>query len=93
MSKGEVTASHPSPVSLSPSKRLQNQRQHLLDQHEILDWLAEGEGVAPDEWDGVIERCYVCDKIMLEAVFKDHSRDCWHLSDDDESEPDQWGKQ
>jgi hypothetical protein len=70
---------------------MQDQRQRLLDQREILDQLADGDAVAMDEWDGVIEKCFVCDKIMLEAVFKDHSRNCWHLSDD-ESKADKWGE-
>jgi len=73
----------PSPDSLS---------QHLQDQRDILDRLAEGDGIAMQEWDGVLETCYVCDKVLLEAVFKAHSRDCWHMSDsDEESEPDKWG--
>ena len=41
------------------------------------------------DWDGVVEKCYVCDKIMLSAVFRAHGRDCWHLSD--ESDADKWG--
>ena len=68
--------------------------QHLQDQLDILYRLAEGEGIAAQEWDGVLEKCYVCDKWMLEAVFHHHSRDCcqWHISDEEpESEPDRWG--
>lgn len=66
--------------------------QRLLDQREILDRLAEGEGIPVDEWDGVVEKCYVCNQIMLESVFKDHSRDCWNVSDE-ESQVDEWGKE
>ena len=87
-SKGELTTSHPNPVKQSSGKRLQ-------DQCDILDRLADGEALAKDEWDGVIEKCFVCDKIMLEAVFKKHSRDCWHLSDDEleiEADSDKWGE-
>jgi hypothetical protein len=85
----EPSASNPGPVSTS-----QHQRQRLQDQCDILDRLAEGEGIATYEWDGVIEKCLVCDKIMLEAVFKDHRRECWHVSDDEpESESDEWGMQ
>ena len=69
--------SNPGPVSLK-------------DQCDILDRLAEGEGIPAHEWAGVVERCYICDKTMLGAVFRAHSRDCWHMSDD-ESEPDEWG--
>jgi hypothetical protein len=60
---------------------------------DILYRLAEGEGIATQEWDGVLEKCYVCDKWMLEAVFQHHSRDCWHTISDEEteSEPDRWG--
>ena len=76
--------SNPCPSPESPHKR-------LLAQREILDRLAEGEGVPMDEWDGILEKCYVCNKFLLEAVFKAHSRDCWHVSDE-ESEPDEWGK-
>ena len=68
--------------------------QRLQDQRDILYRLAEGEGIATQEWDGVLEKCYVCDKWMLEAVFQHHSRDCqcWHISDEEpESEPDRWG--
>ena len=66
--------------------------QRLQDQRDILYRLAEGEGIATQEWDGVLEKCYVCDKWMLEAVFQHHSGDCWHISDEEpESEPDQWG--
>lgn len=66
--------------------------QRLLDQREILDRLAEGDVVTMDEWDGLVEKCYVCNKYMLEAVFRAHSRDCWHMSEE-ESEVDEWGKQ
>lgn len=45
-----------------------------------------------DEWDGVVEKCYVCNKFMLEAVFKEHSQSCWYISDE-ESEMDEWGKE
>ena len=86
-SKGGLTASHPNPVMQSSDKRLQDQR-------DILDRLADGEALAEDEWDGVIEKCFVCDKVMLEAVFKKHSRDCWHLSEDEieiEADSDKWG--
>jgi hypothetical protein len=62
----------------------------LQDQREILERLAEGEGIATQEWNGVLEKCYVCDKWMLEAVFRAHGRKCWHMSDE-ESEPDKWG--
>lgn len=80
--------SDPRPVS--SSKRLQAQRQRLLDQRDILDRLLEGEGIAEHEWDGLVKKCFVCDKIMLEAVFQVHSRECWHLSED-KSEVDEWG--
>ena len=84
-SKGELTTSHPNPVKQSSGKRLQ-------DQCDILDRLADGEALAKDEWDGVIEKCFVCDKWMLEAVFKTHSRDCWDVSEsEEENDPDQWG--
>jgi hypothetical protein len=79
--------SNPGPEPDSPSQRLHNQR-------EILDRLAEGEGIAEVEWEGVVEKCYVCSKTMLEAVFQAHSRDCWHVSvsdDELENEPDKWG--
>lgn len=66
--------------------------QRLLDQREILDRLAEGEEIPMDEWDGVIEQCYVCNKFMLEAVFEAHFRSCWHMSDE-ESGADEWGKE
>jgi len=62
----------------------------LQDQCEILERLAEGEGIATQEWDGVFEKCYVCDKWMLEAVFQAHTRNCWHMSDE-ESDADKWG--
>ena len=66
--------------------------QRLQDQCEILDRLVEGEGIATQEWEGVIEKCFVCDKWMLEAVFQAHSWDCWHLSDEEpESDADKWG--
>jgi hypothetical protein len=67
--------------------------QRLQVQRDILYRLAEGEGIATQEWDGVLEKCYVCDKWMLEAVFQHHSRDCWHTISDEEteSEPDRWG--
>jgi hypothetical protein len=87
-SNGESTASSSRPVS--PSKRLEAQRQRLLEQRDVLDRLSEGEGIAKDEWDGLVEKCYVCNKIMLEAFFKLHSRECWHLSEE-ESEVDKWG--
>lgn len=87
-SKGNPNASNPSPVSLS--KRLQDQRQRLLDQRDILERLADGEGIATHEWDGVVEKCFVCNKVMLEAIFHVHTRDCWHLSED-ESDVDRWG--
>ena len=81
-SKGKSTASN-------PSQRIQDQRD-ILD--EILDRLAEGEGIAKREWDGVLKKCFVCDKWMLEAVFKTHSRDCWDVSEsEEENDPDQWG--
>ena len=66
--------------------------QRLQDQRDILSRLAEGEGIATQEWDGVLEKCYVCDKWMLEAVFQHHSQDCWYISDEEpEIEPDRWG--
>ena len=37
----------------------------------------------------------MCDKYMLEAVFKAHNRVCWHMSDEEselEDAPDEWGK-
>jgi hypothetical protein len=82
-SKRDPTATNSGPVTpVSPSQRLQDQR-------DILDRLAEGEGIATHEWEGVVEKCSVCDKVMLEAVFRPHSRDCWHISDE-ESEVDRW---
>ena len=45
-----------------------------------------------DEWDGVVEKCYLCNKFMLEAVFKEHVQSCWYISDE-ESEIDEWGKE
>ena len=87
-SKSDPNVSNPNPVSLS--KRLEDQRQSLLDQRDILDRLADGEGIATHEWDGVVEQCFVCRKFMLGAIFKDHSRDCWNLSED-ESDVDKWG--
>ena len=90
-SKGDPTASNPGPDSPGPH---QAEHQRLLDQCEILERLAEGEGIQMDEWDGVVEKCYVCSKFMLEAVFKAHSQDCWHMSDsDEESQVDEWGKE
>lgn len=82
-SKGDPTPSNPGPDS---------PHQRLLDQREILDRLAEGDGVTMDEWDGLVEKCYVCNKYMLEAVFQVHSRECWLMSEE-ESEVDEWGKQ
>jgi hypothetical protein len=35
------------------------------------------------EWDGLVEKCFICDKIMLEAVFQVHTRECRHLSEDE----------
>lgn len=70
--------------------------QRLLDQRDILDRLAEGEGIPMDEWNGLVEKCYVCKKFMLEAVFKAHNRDCWfdvRVPDDVETEVDEWGKE
>lgn len=63
--------------------------QRIRDQREILNRLVKGEGIATHEWDGVLEKCFVCDKWMLEAIFRTHS-DCWLMSDE-ESEPDNWG--
>ena len=68
-------------LAVSPCQPLQDQHQRLLDQRDILDRLAEGEGIAAHEWDGVVEKCFVCNKTMLEAVLQAHSRDCWHISD------------
>jgi hypothetical protein len=95
-SKRDPTATNSGPVTpVSPSRRLQDQRQRLLDKRDILERLAEGEGIAMHEWDGVVEKCFVCNKIMLEAVFRDHGRDCWHADagdeGGDESEPHKWG--
>ena len=74
-------------LAVSPSQHL-----HFLDQCDILDRLAEGEGIAAHEWDGVVEKCFMCNKTMLGAVLQAHSRDCWHVSDD-ESEVDKLGMQ
>ena len=79
----------PGPTAVNPGPDTPHQR--LQDQREILDRLAEGEGIPMDEWDGLVEKCYVCNQFMLEAVFKAHSRDCWHTISDEESEPDKWG--
>ena len=77
------TASSPGPES---------PYQCLLYQHKLLNQLAEGEGILVKEWDGLFEKCYVCDKYMLEAVFQAHSRDCWYMSDEEpESDTDEWG--
>lgn len=65
-----------------------NTESRLRDQREILERLAEGEEIATQEWNGVLKKCYVCDKWMLEAFFQAHGLDCWH---DEESEPDKWG--
>ena len=51
-SKSDSNVSNPNPVSLS--KRLEDQRQSLLDQRDILDRLADGEGIATHKWDGVV---------------------------------------
>ena len=69
-----------------------NPNQRLLDQREVLDRLAEGEAIPMDEWDGVVEKCYLCNKFMLEAVYADHGWSCWYMSDE-ESEVDEWGKE
>ena len=61
-------------------------------QCDILDQLAEGEGIPTDEWDGVVEKCYVCNKFMLEAVFKAHCQDFWNVSDE-ESQLNEWRKE
>ena len=48
-----------------------------------------------DEWEGVVEKCFLCNKFMLEAVFRAHllRGNCWYLSDEEpESEADEWGK-
>ena len=82
-STSTASASNPGPESA---------HQRLLDQCEILDRLAEGEGVPMDEWDGVLEKCYLCNKVMLEAVFQAHSRDCGDMSVE-ESRVDEWGKE
>ena len=87
------TSSNPGqPVPDSLTQRLQDQRESL---REILDRLAYGEGIATQEWDGVFEKCFVCEKWMLEAVFRTHIEGCWHLTlseeDSDESEADKWG--
>lgn len=83
-SKREPTATNSGPVS--PSQRLQ-------DQCEILDRLAEGEGISMQEWDGVVGKCFVCDKIMLEAVLEAHGRDCWHAhASASELDADKWGQ-
>ena len=67
--------------------------QRLQDQRDILYRLADGEGIGTQEWDGVLEKCDVCEKWMLEAIFQHHNWDCWHISDEDlESEPDRWGE-
>ena len=84
-SKGD-SVSNPGPAVSS--------HQRLLDQREILDRLGEGEGIPNDEWDGVVEKCYLCNEFMLEAVFKDHSWSCWHMSDEEpESGADEWGRE
>jgi hypothetical protein len=80
---GSVTQSSPAQDTSSTSER-------LLDQREVLDRLAEGEGVSAQDWAGVVEYCYICNNFMLEAFFKGHYRDCWGVYD--ESEPDAWGK-
>lgn len=82
-----VTASNPLAGPDTPHQR-------LMDQRELLDQLSEGEGIPINEWDGLFEKCYICKKFMLEAVFKAHSRDCWHMSDEEsEVDADKWGEQ
>ena len=82
-SKEDLNVSNPGPDS---------PHQHLLDQRKIHDQLVEGDGVTMEEWDGLVEKCYLCNKYMLEAIFQAHSQDCWLMSEE-ESEVDEWGKQ
>jgi hypothetical protein len=85
-----IASTSKDPIASNPAQDSTHER--LLDQRDVLDRLAEGEGIAAEEWDGVVERCYVCNKFMLEAVFQGHTRDCWHVSDDSDDVPDEWGK-
>jgi hypothetical protein len=74
------------PTASNPGPDTPHQR--LLDQREILDQLADGEGIHMNEWEGLFEKCYMCKKFMLEAVYKAHIRDCWdeNMMDIEESE-------
>jgi hypothetical protein len=89
-SKRDPSAASRPPTASNPGPDTPHQR--LLDQREILDQLADGEGIPMSEWEGLFEKCYICKKFMLEAVYKAHSRDCWGVSDE-ESEVDEWGKE
>jgi hypothetical protein len=72
-------ADAPLPVASASSRAgpSNSTRDSLADQRDILERLAEGEGIEKAEWDGVVETCDVCEKVFVGAVFKAHYRGCW----------------
>jgi hypothetical protein len=68
-SAGQPQAGSPGPSSST--------RDNLADQRDILERLAEGEGIDKAEWDGVVETCDVCQRVFIGEVFKAHYRGCW----------------